>query len=116
MFNNPYLDPDGNPQVMQFQGNLKPILLWEYAFPRGYENIMLRSLNLGRQEHATQWIDKYGLIMRKMLKAEKYPKKADIPEGTSVFIPKTNIQIYGIGYRKDIQDAKFPDGTTREMI
>ena len=118
MFNFPYLDEAGNPEVMQIQGSLRPIQLWEYVFPREYKDVMLRTFNLGKQEHATQWIDKYGFIMRKMLKAKPFPKKEDIPAGATTYLPneRKNVQIYGIGFREDPKDIKFPTGLTHEML
>ena len=113
---NPYtfIEKDGKKRRNYVQGLLDPIQRWGYVFPYGQRDEVLSSLNFGRVGDKLGSYSKYLYPLRKILKCEPIPK--DMPDMKPRYIGKDNIQFLPIGLREDIKDAKFPDGTIREMI
>ena len=110
----PFIDKDGKKQMNYVQGLLDAIQLWGYVFPHEQRDEVLSALNFGVGKDKLGSYSKYLYPLRKILKCEPIPK--DIPELKPRYIGKDNIQFLPIGLREDIKDAKFPDGTIREMI
>lgn len=109
----PYIDKDGKKKTINIQGLLDPIQLWGYAFPYGERDKVLTSMNFGIGDKLGNY-SKYLYPLRKILKCKAMPN--DIKDIKPTYIARDNIQFMPIGIREDVLNAKFPDGTTREML
>lgn len=112
----PIHDKDGKlKETASIQLLLKPIQLWEVAFPKEQLDIVCNTIlgdNRGRPEKKDQNLNKWLFPLRKIMRAKPIPKY-----DTTRFLPtgRQNIQIIGIGIREDGVN-KYPNGDTFEGI
>ena len=104
---------NGEEKNIWYQGNLKPIQLWSYTFPRAQKDFVLSTLAFADKTSNIGWLNKYTYPLRKLLKCEPIGefKKVD-PR----YVAKEFVQLLPIGIREDLQDKEFPDGVTREFV
>lgn len=96
------------------QGNLKPILMWDYAFPKEHLQQVLSTIRPTRElKDSLGHLNKYSIIMRKMLGAQKIPEYPESPK--RIIIGADNVSRYGIGIKEDKMNI-FPHGYEYEMI
>jgi hypothetical protein len=87
------------------QGNLQPIELWSYVFPREHLDTVLRSLNVQKQigfEDAPMHLPHRKLavqLIRKALGLKEIPKVE--PKGIKIPLHINNMQIVGLGIKED---------------
>lgn len=132
-FTVPMKDPMGNTTpvdtMMKVQGNLKPYQLWGYSIPEEYLQPLCNTLGIPGKE---TWFDKKpgeqtgsfmsgfgvkGILegLRFALGAEKLPE-LDMTKGIlQQPVYKSNINILGIGWRKD-EFGKDSLGMTHELM
>ena len=96
-----------------YQGNLKPIQLWSYTFPREQKDFVLSTLAFADKTSNIGWLQKYMYPFRRLLKCQPLGefKKVD-PR----YIGREFVQFLPIGIREDLQDKEFPGGITREFV
>ena len=104
---------NGKESHIWYQGNLKPIQLWSYTFPREQKDFVLSTLAFADKTSNIGWLQKYMYPFRRLLKCQPLGefKKVD-PR----YIGREFVQFLPIGIREDLQDKKFPGGITREFV
>lgn len=119
LFYMPYTDTDGSKKKVPLQGNLQPIQLWSYVFPREYKDAVLTALKFS--EKTKRWIDnpkKRAEIeaLRLALGADKVP---DFEYDPSILLPQealNNTAIMPIGVHYDDPEWKDPYGKIHEAL
>jgi len=118
-FNLPYKDKDGKDGVVVLQGQLRPIQLYDFIFPRDSLDQVLNTLKPETGKINGWGKSGYQTILaglRKAMKLKKVPK-ADTSKGMFHYphALTKNVRIVGIGIRED-KDATFSNGFTHEGI
>jgi len=88
------------------QTSVRPIQLWEIAYPKEHNDLMCASLlNKDKGKPLQKWQEKFVWGIRKALKLKKIPKyKTD-----EIFpISRDHMEIVGLGVK---EDYSFEDGT-----
>ena len=96
-------------QKSYVQGALRPIQLWEYVFPEESFDDVLAMLPTIEAEAHTVGLKTELAVLRKALKAKKLPKidRESLLKKARRIIYQDNVQILGIGTRKDaIKDGR----------
>lgn len=100
------------------QMSVRPIQLWELVFPKEHFQEVLRSVEFPLEDGimASQGhLDKYMILMRKLLKAKKIPPIEPGPRRILAPRDRPNIQVVGLGYKEDA-DLTTDDGLTFEGL
>jgi len=88
---------------MSVQFSVRPIQLWEFAFPEEHKDIVLATI-LGEDEKflgdpkKDKWIKKMCWGLRKMLKVDPIPK---FKKDNAMPICRQHMTVVGIGVKKD---------------
>lgn len=106
----------GKKEIVQVQGGLRPIQLWEYIFPEDcYSEVMTALKMKDNKDIGTgdYWFNKARIFgLRKMLGAEKLPEFK--PAVTNKFIETNGVTISPIGIKRDVK-GKDPTGAPYEQ-
>jgi len=105
---------DKEPKDYMVQVGVRPVQLWEVAFPKEHKDLMLTTLfgrgtcdilgNDGKKPCEHKWLKKLVGLLRVTLGLKKFPeydKKEFLP------LSKDNVQVIGIGVK---DDYTTPDG------
>ena len=97
MFNQPYKDKNGNPQIQATYGMLEPIKLYRFIFPKEYRDRVLKTFNLPNGKYPG--FNGRAEVLRRIMKAQKIPT----PDEKALPMPfcKLPIAIQGIGIKED---------------
>ena len=94
----PFKDKDGKEWKQPIYGNLAPIQLYRFIFPKEYQDEVIKMLQLDQNRYPM--FNKQNFLLRKVLKAKKIPKiKADTKQRPFY---RGNIGLVGIGIKEDI--------------
>ena len=108
------------------QGVWRPIEFGHYVFPEEYLNEVLTMLGIGTKDagvlESPKHIEKYKLVLRKLMGLEKIPELKDLPiltkeqqNARTIFL-KEFANIIPIGIKRDGRGPrKFMDGTIWEL-
>jgi len=103
----------GKDEVVQVQGALRPIELWEYVFP---EECLDEVLTVLKAKDTVNILGARGAALRKALgkDVKKVPEYKEIP--TNKFVEATAVAVYPIGIKKDPRGAKEEWGYEQELL
>ena len=113
----PFTAPDGKKMFQPQSLIVRPVQLWEIAFPESEKDKVFNSLHFDNPPYPDNLKMKamlYGL--RKALNSKPIP---EFCKDKFLFMPfkaMENIQIIPIGFREDKMDFKEENGTTHEAI
>ena len=103
----PFISKDvvGNNVGGWMQGNLRPVQLWVYSFPKGFDNLenVIRTLKPVGLPTKYSNLDKYGSILRYGLHLEKLPEIK--PDGKFFPLVKErfpDVSIIPVGFSHDV--------------
>src|SRR3990167_1795944 len=86
------------------EGMLRPIQLWEFAYPEEHRDVVMNSIFDSQEElgkHQSDWKGNAALkILQKALNAKPI-SKFDIQKGRFPMPPRSGMSVMGIGERKD---------------
>ena len=90
---------------------MRPMQFWEVVFPKQSLHDVLRIFEPQSKFTDNQaWVNKYALLMRKLLKLEPVPEyDTKLPKR---LLYKKNVHVTGIGIKEDIDNPNNP----REML
>lgn len=101
------------------EGMLRPIQLWEYAFPEEHKELVFNTLFDGQPElgkHQSNWKGNIGLkMMQKALGAKPIPKW-NLSVGKMVMPSRDGMSVMGIGVRDDKDNIHPRTGIKNEGI
>lgn len=111
-----FTDPVTKQKAEAMEMNVKPLLLWDIAFPKEHLDTVLNTLVKDRKQHKKDMKKRYWFLstafnqLRKLLKLKPIPMKK---EGNSAFPVYTeNVEILPIGIK---EDGTFLDGEGKEV-
>ena len=93
------LKGDKKKKTYQLQTSVRPLQLWEIAFPKEQMDIMCASILPDAMPEARPQYKKFCLPLRMALKAKKIPKNLDRSKKFPIKI--ANMDVVGIGYKED---------------
>jgi len=101
----PYEYAKGEKALVQF--SVRPIQLWEFVFPEEHLQTVMKTLfddttTRNKGFSYAKRNDKYLWALRTALNSQKFPKIT--PDDVPMPVYKNNIEIEGIGIKKDIFD------------
>lgn len=100
-----YPDKEGNLQPCMVQMAVRPIQIWELAFPEDQKDVMLNTLLVGSKDGVQhKKHNKFVWAIRKMLGVEKIPEyKKDL----MMPLYRADVEVNGVGIKQDYWvDAK----------
>ena len=108
----------GKDEIVQVQGALRPIQLWEYVFPEESLNDVLTALEIPHENpHTGQGLSNLKIAaLRKMLGNGVKPVPDYEPVKNYRYIEKRGIALYPIGIKTDKRDEKKDWGFEQEML
>ena len=83
---------------------VRPVQLWEFAFPRAHLNTMLSTLNY-RDNVDCYKMNKFVMPIRAMLKLKKIPQ-IDYKKTPKLLIRKKHVAFHHVGTKEDLFDEK----------
>ena len=107
-----FKDKEGKEFAKPIYGNLAPIQLYKFVFPKEHLDEVLKTLELPNEGDYLSQFNMHAFALRKLMKAKKIPKPKK--DARVRFFHRGNIAIKGIGIKEDKEVCI--DGVTNEGI
>ena len=108
----PFTTKEGKKMLQPIYGNLQPLRLYRYVFPKEALDRVLKTFNFPLDGGNYSGFNTRAMVLRKILKAKKIPPVSE--EAKPVYMDLENIGLIGIGIK---EDGEITDETgTHEAI